>query len=66
MKSRQMADEKKRKKKSIAGKSSWVDNAAGSLMQKVAGNDLLFHLFLRINYAKMLIADIMNFSICYE
>lgn len=44
----------------------WVDNVGGSFMQKEAGNDLLFHLFLRINYAKMLIGDIMNFSICYE
>lgn len=43
-----------------------MDNVGGSFMQKEAGNDLLFHLFLRINYAKMLIGDIMIFSICYE
>lgn len=63
MKSIQMADEKKHCRE---GERGWVDNVGGSLMQKEAGNDLLFLLFLRINYAKMLIVDIMNFSICYE
>lgn len=66
MKSIQMADEKRKKEKRCWEESSWVDKTTGSLMQKVAGNDLLFHLFLRINYAKMLIADIRNFSVLYE
>lgn len=63
MKSIQMAD---------GGKKSIAEKRVGWIMQpdliwkKVAGDDLLFHLFLRINYAKMLIVDIMNFSICYE
>lgn len=54
------------------GKKSIAEKRVGWIMQpdliwkKVAGDDLLFHLFLRINYAKMLIMDIMNFSICYE
>lgn len=44
----------------------WVDNVEGSFMEKEASIDLLFHLFSKINYAKMQIWDIMNFSICYE
>lgn len=54
------------------GKKSIAEKRVGWIMQrdltcrKVAGDDLLFQLFLRINYTKMLIVDIMNFSICYE
>lgn len=46
MKSIQMANEGKKGKaeKRAVGWILWLD-----LMQKVAGNDLLFHLFLRIN-----------------
>lgn len=38
-----------------------MDNVGGAFMQKEAGNDLLFHLFLRINYAKMLIGGHYDF-----
>lgn len=67
MKSIQMADEKKQQKKphhlrsgrggvGAAGGSLFVWMYVGALMQKKeAGRDLLFHLFLRINYAEMLI-----------
>lgn len=65
MKSIQMADGEGKKKDIAENRVGWIMRS-DLQCKKVAGDDLLFHLFLRINYAKMLIVDITNFSISYE
>lgn len=45
----------------LGSEKSWMDNVGGSFMYTQATSDLLFHLYSRINYAQMLIRNIMDF-----
>ena len=63
MKGIQIANEKSiAKEERRAGRITQEDHSR----KKKAGSDLLFHLFMRINYAKMQNRDIIHLSISYE